>query len=146
MFSLMTSHRAKRVLEYLFTVWVIVTLNFALPRVMPGDPFLHLSAEQGDEVARFTQAQMDYYHRQYGLDRPLVRQYGSYLAALASGDLGYSIYYNQKVAKILLARLPWTLILVVAAVVLSSLAGCLLGGRFRLFPGPVLGPDGCIRP
>jgi peptide/nickel transport system permease protein len=117
----------RRMLEYGLTVWVIVTLNFALPRLMPGDPFLYLSADQGDEVARFSQAQQDYYHSQYGLDRPLGIQYAAYLGALLKADLGYSIYYNQNVTVLLLRRLPWTLLLVSAAVVLSTLAGCLLG-------------------
>jgi peptide/nickel transport system permease protein len=122
-------------LEYLFTVWVIVTLNFALPRVMPGDPFLHLSADQGQEIARFSEAQQDYYRRQYGLERPLAQQYASYLTSLAAGDLGYSIYYNQGVTAILLQRLPWTLLLVTTAVALSTLAGCLLGGISAAFRG-----------
>ncbi|BBO80657.1 ABC transporter permease [Desulfosarcina ovata] len=143
----MTLGHGKRFLEYLFTVWVIVTLNFALPRTMPGDPFLYLSADEGDEVARFSQAQQDYYQRQYGLDRPLAVQYGTYLCSLARGDMGYSIYYNQDVSRILFQRLPWTLLLVSLAVGLSSLAGCLLGslsayhrGRFVdrwLFPAIV---------
>jgi peptide/nickel transport system permease protein len=129
----MTKKGAKRFFEYLVTVWVIVTLNFALPRVMPGDPFLFLSAEEGDEVARFNEAQQHYYRSQYGLDRPLMVQYASYLGALVKGDLGYSIYYNQGVTEILLRRLPWTLLLVTAAVALSTLAGTLLGSLSAYF-------------
>jgi peptide/nickel transport system permease protein len=134
----MTHPRSKRLLEYLFTVAVIVTLNFALPRVMPGDPFLYLSADQDQEVAQFSAAQQDYYRRQYGLDRPLVQQYAAYLAALVRGDLGYSIYYNQGVTAVLVDRLPWTLLLVTAAVVLSTLAGCLLGSISAAFRGRAL--------
>jgi peptide/nickel transport system permease protein len=125
----------KRFLEYLLTVWVIVTLNFALPRVMPGDPFLFLSAEEGDEIARFSEAQQHYYRNQYGLDRPLMVQYATYLGTLFKGDLGYSIYYNQGVTKILLRRLPWTLLLVTVAVALSTLAGALLGSLSAYFRG-----------
>jgi peptide/nickel transport system permease protein len=131
----MTGQGAKRFLEYLLTVWVIVTLNFALPRVMPGDPFLFLSAEEGDEIARFSEAQQHYYRSQYGLDRPLMVQYATYLGALVKGDLGYSIYYNQGVTPILLRRLPWTLLLVTAAVALSTLAGLLLGSLSAYFRG-----------
>ncbi len=131
----MTDQHTKRFLDYFFTVWVIVTLNFVLPRVMPGDPFLHLSADEGDEVARFSQAQQDYYRSQYGLDRPLMEQYTAYLGALLKGDLGYSIYYNQGVSAILLRRLPWSLLLVTAAVTLSTLAGCLLGSLSAYFRG-----------
>ena len=123
----MKRHAVQRTMEYCITVWVIVTLNFALPRVMPGDPFLHLSAEEGAEVAGFSQAQQDYYRSQYGLDRYSMTQYVVYLAALLRADLGYSIYYNQGVTAMLLHRLPWTLLLVMAAVAASTLAGCLLG-------------------
>ena len=98
-------HHRRRIIEYLFTVWVIVTLNFALPRVMPGDPFVFMSADQGEEVARFSQAQQDYYQSQYGLDRPLIVQYAVSLGGLLRGDLGYSIYYNDSVGRILLRRL-----------------------------------------
>ena len=101
------NHRTtRRLLEYCFTVWVIVTLNFALPRVMPGDPFLHLSADEGDEVAAFSRAQQDYYNSQYGLDRPLAEQYAVYLSALFRADLGYSIYYNQGVTPCCCAGCP----------------------------------------
>jgi peptide/nickel transport system permease protein len=131
----MTGQGTKRCLEYLLTVWVIVTLNFALPRVMPGDPFLFLSAEEGDEIARFSETQQHYYRSQYGLDRPLMVQYATYLGALLKGDLGYSIYYNQGVTTILLRRLPWTLFLVTAAVALSTLAGALLGSLSAYFRG-----------
>ena len=125
----------QRILEYCFTVWVIVTLNFALPRVMPGDPFLHLSAEENAEVAGFSRAQQDYYRSQYGLDRPVMEQYIVYLSALLRADLGYSIYYNQDVTAILLRRLPWTLLLVTVAVGASTLAGCLLGSLSASYRG-----------
>ena len=128
-------HHRRRIIEYLFTVWVIVTLNFALPRVMPGDPFVFMSADQGEEVARFSQAQQDYYQSQYGLDRPLIVQYAVSLGGLLRGDLGYSIYYNDSVGRILLRRLPWTLLLVSAAVILSTLAGCLLGSLSASYRG-----------
>lgn len=117
----------KRLSEYLFTLLVVLTLNFLLPRVMPGDPFLFLSSDPGEEVAQFTPAQEEAYRRQYGLDRPWPQQYFTYLASLLQGDLGYSIYYNQGVAEILLARLPWTLLLVLSSIFLSTLLGCLLG-------------------
>jgi len=115
------------ILQYLITVWVIATLNFLLPRMMPGDPFLLLSADQGEEIARFSEAQRRYYIAQYGLDRPWLEQYAVYLAALARGDLGQSLYYNEPVTEILIRRLPWTLVLVLAAVALSTVAGALLG-------------------
>jgi len=113
--------------EYFLTFLVVLTLNFILPRVMPGDPFLFLSSDVGEEIARFSPDQEEAYRRQYGLDRPWPEQYGIYLLRLLHGDLGYSIYYNQEVTAILLARLPWTLLLVLSAVFFSTILGCLLG-------------------
>ncbi|MCK5163315.1 MAG: ABC transporter permease [Desulfobacula sp.] len=121
--------KKSRVIEYLFTIWVIFTLNFFLPRTMPGDPFLFISAdEEGEEVAQFSEEQRNYYMAYYGLDRPLYSQYFSYFSDLSKGYLGYSLYYNQPVTIILLHRLPWTLCLVMTAVILSTVIGIVLGG------------------
>lgn len=117
----------KKLLEYLVTLWVIATLNFLLPRLMPGDPFLFLSGQEGEDIAGFSETQLQYYSSQYGFDRPLSVQYGRYLVGLAKGDLGYSIYYNESVSAILARRLPWTLFLVTAAVSLSTFFGTILG-------------------
>jgi peptide/nickel transport system permease protein len=67
------------------------------------------------------------YRHQYGLDRPWPIQYLTYLGRLLCGDLGYSIYYNETVAAILMTRLPWTLFLVLSAIIFSTLIGGLLG-------------------
>ncbi len=114
-------------MEYLFTIWVIVTLNFLLPRAMPGDPFLYMSADEGQEVARFSEEQRQYYLAYYGLDRPVAGQYLSYMSDLLRGNLGYSLYYNEPVSTIILRRLPWTTFLVIAAVLLSTVFGTILG-------------------
>ncbi len=66
--------RVARLLEYLLTIWVILTINFILPRAMPGDPFLHQSAAAGEEITVLTEEQRQYYLEYYGLDRPLLRQ------------------------------------------------------------------------
>jgi peptide/nickel transport system permease protein len=131
-------HPGKRFFDYLFTILVVVSLNFALPRLMPGDSFLYLSADHGEEIASFSSDQVDAYRRQYGLDRPWPVQYATSLFALVRGDLGYSIYYNNKVSTILLSRLPWTLLLVLSAVLFSTVAGCLLGSISAAFRGKTL--------
>jgi len=122
-------------LEYLLTVWVILTLNFILPRAMPGDPFLHQSAATGEEITIFTEEQRQYYLEYYGLDQPLSRQYLSYLGDLLRGDMGLSIYYNEPVSQIILRRLGWTAFLVVTAMFVSTLLGVILGGISAWFRG-----------
>ena len=118
---------AVRIFEYILTLWVILTVNFALPRAMPGDPFVLLSTDEGEVMTRFTKNQIDKYMSYYGLDRPLYEQYASYMAGLLRGDLGYSIYYNESVSSIIIRRFAWTFFIVVCAVGLSSAIGVLLG-------------------
>lgn len=116
-----------RIISYLVTVWVIITLNFLLPRMMPGDPFVHVSGDEGEDLPEITEAQRAYYMEQYGFDDPIFVQYARYLVKLAHGDLGESVYYNTPVAGILARRLPWTLGLVTAAVAVSTVIGTFLG-------------------
>jgi peptide/nickel transport system permease protein len=119
--------RRIRLLEYAVTLWVVLTLNFVLPRLMPGDPFLLLSSETDEDVAVFSEEQRQYYLHYYGLDRPLMVQYAAYLANLCRGRLGFSLYYNDDVSTILVKRLRWTGLLVCMATVLSSVVGVFLG-------------------
>ncbi len=114
-------------MEYAITFMVIITLNFMLPRMMPGDPFLHLSGEGGEEVWAFTAEQRQYFIEYYGLDRPLPEQYARYLTGLIQGDMGVSYYYKDQVSSIILRRLPWTLMIVAGATLLSLLLGTVLG-------------------
>ncbi len=119
---------SSRITEYLFTIWVILTLNFLLPRTMPGDPFLFISADQeSEEISQFSEEQRNYYLKYYGLDKPIYHQYFLYVSNLMQGYLGYSLYYNEPVTTILLKRLPWTLLLVITAIVLSTVTGIFLG-------------------
>jgi peptide/nickel transport system permease protein len=117
----------KRLRDYLLAFLIIVTLNFFLPRLMPGDPFTFLSANAGEITATYSEEQINRYKAYYGLDQPLFRQYLSYLSSLLRGNIGYSIYYNENVMRIVMDRARWTLAIVVAALILSSLMGTVLG-------------------
>jgi len=119
--------RVFRVIEYLLTFLVIITLNFSLPRMMPGDPFLHNSGDSNEVVSFYSQEQILYFREYYGLDRPIYQQYTSYLQELARGDLGYSYYYKEDVSSIIVRRLPWTLFLVIGSLTLSVILGIILG-------------------
>ncbi|WP_433873132.1 ABC transporter permease [Saccharopolyspora sp. CA-218241] len=104
----------------------LLTLNFALPRAMPGDPVDALfAAGSPDLVAdeRLRAALAAY----YGLDRPPVEQFGHYLAGLVTGDWGVSIRDGVPVTGLLAERLPWTALLVGTALLLGGLVGVLLG-------------------
>ena len=64
---------------------------------------------------------------QYGLDKPLVVQLGIYLGKVASGDLGYSYFFNLPVSALIAERVPATLLLVLSAVLLAFTLGTTLG-------------------
>lgn len=107
---------------------VVLTLNFALPRVMPGDPIAGLydpdsSLYASDDNTR--EALLRY----YGLDRPVLIQYGQYLGGMVIGDLGWSIRQNRPVTELIIAHLPWTLALTVPALILASLISLLAGSH-----------------
>jgi len=107
-------------------VFALITLNFMLPRAMPGSP---IDALLGQGAAGFSLGEQSraafaaYYH----LDGSLASQYGHYLARLAHGDLGRSIQTNAPVRKELGRRLPWTLLLTGASVVLATAIGAAAG-------------------
>jgi peptide/nickel transport system permease protein len=104
---------------------IILALNFLLPRMLPGDP---LMAIYGDEaMIAMTPALKAHLVERFALDQPLWQQFGAYIAALCRGDLGWSHYFNASVFKVILGRLPWTLLVVGTSLVLSTLLGIVLG-------------------
>lgn len=115
-------------LIYAMTVFTLITLNFFLPRALPGDPITSLIAPgtpsyvQSDEL----RAELEEY---YGLDRPVVEQYVDYLGKLAQGDLGVSIRYNVPVAELVAERLPWTVLLLLSAMTLAVVVGSISGAH-----------------
>lgn len=113
---------------YALTLWAVLTLNFLLPRLMPGDPIAALqdpasAAYIADEAAR---ARLAAY---YGLDKPLWEQYIRYLGNLATGDLGWSIRLNTPVAELIRTHLPWTLLLMLPSLLLATLITTLAGAH-----------------
>lgn len=112
-------------LQYAGVLFVAIVLNFALPRLAPGDAVDYLlPPEAAGEV---TAAERESVLAQYGLGGSPVTQFGSYLSRLAEGDLGVSIRYGQPVTEVLTERIGWTLLLVGGALALSTLLGVLLG-------------------
>lgn len=111
---------------YAFIAWAALTLNFLIPRMMPGDPVSILLA--GSEGQIEPEAR-DAIAAQFGLtDDPLLMQYLSYLGDLTRFDLGLSIsQYPVPVIEVISGALPWTLGLVGVATVVSFLLGTALG-------------------
>jgi peptide/nickel transport system permease protein len=113
---------------YGVTLWVILTINFLLPRLMPGNPLLSLLDPDSDMglANREMRARLAAY---YGLDRSLPEQYVAYLGNLARGNLGWSITFNAPVSELIAKHLPWSLLLMIPAILLASLISLFAGAH-----------------
>ena len=117
-----------KAVQYLVTVLVLLTLNFFLPRMMPGDPLAYLMGDPGaDAPMLLTEEMRANLLEYYGMDKPLLGQYWDYVSGLARGDLGWSITFNAPVRSVILGRLKWTLILGGTAAVIYIALGIVLG-------------------
>src|SRR5580658_1100405 len=97
-------------------VWVVATIVFLAIHLVPGDPAELLLSQGG--VAPDPAAVADLRH-QLGLDRPILAQYGDSIWRLARGDLGYSLQDQTPVAQEIGHRLPRTLELIGAAMLIA---------------------------
>ena len=107
---------------FLITLFLIVTLNFFLFRILPGDPVRMLFRDP-----RMTPQDLASLRSMFGLDQPIQVQYYLYLVNLFHGNLGISFEYDQPVLGIVVGRLVNTVLLVGVAYILFVLLGILLG-------------------
>ena len=102
-------------------LWVVSTLVFLLLHLVPGDP---VAVMLGESATVADQAAL---RHQLGLDQTLWQQYGHYLAGLAQGDLGQSLFLHRPVAELIAARFPYTAQLALLALVVAMLLAFPLG-------------------
>ncbi len=115
----MVKYITKRIGISILTVLVLVTVVFILVRLMPGDPF------NDPKMTPTVRANLNAY---YGLDKPVIQQYATYLGNLLRGNFGYSmIYPNQTVNNLLASSFPYSLDLGIRALVLSLSLGLVFG-------------------
>jgi peptide/nickel transport system permease protein len=118
---------ARKLVLYLLTFFVAVTIDWLIPRLMPGDPIAGLIARiQVNPTA--AQELHGYFTESFGLDQPLWRQYLNFWLGLAHGDLGPSIaYVGSSVTDLIRTAIPYTLALLIPAILLSYVAGNRVG-------------------
>ncbi|MBQ9238707.1 MAG: ABC transporter permease [Treponema sp.] len=104
----------------------LITAHFFLPRLMRSDPFLFVSSD-GTEITSYSEEEIARYKAYYGLDKPLWQQYTQFIAGLFRGNLGYSIYFKEKVITLILRRLVWTAGIVSVSLLFSVCAGLVFG-------------------
>lgn len=113
----------KKVIRYGVALFFIFTMNFFLPRAMPGDPVINLLGE--DFVAG--KETVEKLREELGLNRPVILQYTGYWRNILHLNLGYSYHFRTRVSTLLLSRLKWTFILVVPSLLLGTLLGAYAG-------------------
>ncbi|WP_149537589.1 ABC transporter permease [Siccirubricoccus phaeus] len=114
---------ARRAVKAVLVVFAIIVCNFLLVHAAPGDPASVIAGQSGVADAAF----MEQLRKQFGLDQPLHTQLWIYLKSVAQLDLGFSHRQQQPVAKLVLERLPATLLLTGAAFAFAIAGGVTLG-------------------
>jgi peptide/nickel transport system permease protein len=113
----------RRLAQAVPTILVIVTLNFLLVHLAPGNAADVLAGEAGSATPQY----MAFLRHQFGLDQPLYVQYLDYLKNVVTLELGYSFREGMAVRDLILQRLGPTLLLMGTTIVLSVGVGILLG-------------------
>jgi len=129
---------ASRVGQLMLIVFVAVSINFIIPRLLPGDPVETALARlqagggaQGMDIAAVSAA----YRAKYGLDAPLWEQYINYWLDLLRLDLGVSFTnFPEQVSTMIGNAMPWSVSLLTVATLLAFVTGSLLGARLA-WPG-----------
>lgn len=114
------------ILLYAVTLFLIVTVIFALPRLMPGDPIQSREDPSNPLFIQDVQSRGQVL-AYYGLDKPVVQQYFTYLGDLVHGNLGWSIAANQPVSTMIMQHLPWTALLMGTSIAAASLIAYVAG-------------------
>jgi peptide/nickel transport system permease protein len=116
---------AGRTVEYAAVLLIALTLNFALPRALPGGPLKLFGSPEA--LARLTEDERAQIATEYGFGQPLPEQFLSYLKGVITLDLGTSLSDGRPVVEALGGALPWTLLLVGTSIVVTASLGVTLG-------------------
>jgi peptide/nickel transport system permease protein len=124
----------RRLIQLILVIWVAATINFLIPRLIPGDPvdsaLAQLAARGGSQVFDAVALKASW-NEKFGFDQPLFNQYLNYWSDVSKGDLGYSLVnFPQPVTEKIAAAIPWTVGLLgvstVVAFFIGSFAGALV--------------------
>lgn len=119
----MTRYIINRLLSGLFTIWMATIAVTLLIHLVPGDPVQIMYAQSQST----TPEQLEQIRHNLGLDRPIYEQYILYMSRILRGDFGTTIRGNQPVLDLLLVRLPNTLLLAIASLLVTIVVGVTAG-------------------
>jgi len=111
----------KRLIQLIPTMLIVVSITFVLTRIIPGDPVSMLAGPEADPQM------VDMLKEKLGLDKSIPEQYLNYVMDICKGDFGTSINYSQPVFKLILDRIPKTLMITFTGLIFALLGGVFLG-------------------
>ena len=115
------SYLIKRFIQIPLVVVLVVTFGFILLKVAPGDP-VSMFAGEGS-----TPEYLEMIKKAYGLDKPVFEQYVIYMKGILKGNWGHSLSFDRPVLRVIMERIPYTLLLSFAAFFIAVPLGILLG-------------------
>ena len=121
----------RRLIQLFLVILVAGTINFLVPRMIPGDPVdtaLASLAARGGSTTIDAVALKKSWNEKFGFDKPLVTQYFNYWSDVAKGDLGLSLVnFPQPVTQKISAAIPWTLGLLGVSTIIAFFIGTFAG-------------------
>jgi peptide/nickel transport system permease protein len=111
----------RRIAQAILVLFIVTVVTLALVHLFPGGPIRALLGP------RATVAQVAYYNRLYGFDKPFYLQYVKWVSQIFQGNFGFSVKLNQSVASLIGQDLPKTIVLVALGTIVSLLFGIPLG-------------------
>jgi peptide/nickel transport system permease protein len=115
---------ARRLLSMLVTLFGVAVIIFVVLRLLPGNA---VTAQLGVSAGLLSHAQIVALDHYYGVGEPFFQQFGSWLGAIFTGNLGVSLTSRTSVASLVGAALPITLELAIASMIIGELIGVLFG-------------------
>ena len=122
----MTTYIIRRLMQALVVLILMTLLVFFIMRLLPGDPLLIYIAQSANIQAMSPEV-LDAMRHEFGLDKPIMSQYANWITGIFRGDFGTSIFYHEKVGRLMLERFPITLHLGLLALVIGAVLGVLAG-------------------
>ena len=127
----MIEYLIKRIVQIIPVLLIVSFLIVSITRLVPGDPVRNILGEEA------TQEQYQELSEKFGLDKPILIQYGTYVKNLIKGDMGRTYFRNLPVAKEIGDRYPNTFKIALIAAIVSTIIGIVLGVTAALHRGKI---------
>ena len=121
----MTAYIVRRLIWAVVILLLLTVVVFFAMRLLPGDPLMIYVAQS--QISNITPEALQQMRVEYGLDKPIIVQYFTWLGNVAHGNLGDSIFYNKPVTQEISRRLPITMNIGIVAFIIATVLGTLTG-------------------